>query len=232
MQASTSPPGRIAALRAGARRWIPFPIRTEWVRIRRWPTWIRERNLVSLAKAPAVTLESWHGLAEYQSPLRRSGVSNEALQIGKERNVALAAQAIDGIVLQPRGECFAALKPGGLSSHVFDHRDHLYHADKRYPFLNHLRFSDAAYRVFFGHRLLFHNRILPEEVIRAFCDGGFELVSFRRLVLPSGRYAESGDEVTSGLRGLNSQKLHPRFRAASEADLYTAAAHYLFRKPK
>ena len=30
------------------------------------------------------------------------------------------------------------LAPGGLSSHIVDHRDHLYHADKAIYFLNHL----------------------------------------------------------------------------------------------
>ena len=28
-------------------------------------------------------------------------------------------------------ECFRILRPGGVASHVFDHRDHLHHADRR-----------------------------------------------------------------------------------------------------
>jgi SAM-dependent methyltransferase len=31
-------------------------------------------------------------------------------------------------------ECYRVLRPGGVASHVFDHRDHLHHADKRRAF--------------------------------------------------------------------------------------------------
>jgi SAM-dependent methyltransferase len=123
------------------------------------------------------------------------------------------------------------LKPGGIASHIFDHRDHLYHADKRYPFLNHLRYGPLGYRMRFGHRLLYHNRLLPAEVEALFREAGFEPIATRRLILPALRYVEDGDPVDDGLVGLERERLHPRFAAATDADLRTAAAHYLFRKP-
>src|SRR2546421_412739 len=47
-------------------------------------------------------------------------------------------------------ECFRILRPGGVASHVFDHRDHLHHADRRWPFLAHLALPDAMYELLYG----------------------------------------------------------------------------------
>jgi SAM-dependent methyltransferase len=128
-------------------------------------------------------------------------------------------------------ECFRVLRPGGVSSHVFDHRDHLYHADKKYPFLFHLSLSDSAYRLAFGHKLLFHNRLLPGEIKELFCEAGFEFIALRRTILPSLATVDSDAEAMAGMAGLPRRRLAKRFRAATDADLRTAAAHYLFRKP-
>jgi SAM-dependent methyltransferase len=38
-------------------------------------------------------------------------------------------------------ECHRVLRPGGIASHVLDHRDHLFHADKGRAFLAHLALS-------------------------------------------------------------------------------------------
>lgn len=122
------------------------------------------------------------------------------------------------------------LKLGGISSHIFDHRDHLYHADKQIPFLNHLRYSERAYRTLFGHPLCFHNRLNSSEVRALFREEGLEEVRVRRLILPDSRYVDSEEEaIQEGILGLDPERLHPRFQHP-EADLHTAAAHYLFRK--
>jgi SAM-dependent methyltransferase len=128
-------------------------------------------------------------------------------------------------------ESWRILRPGGIASHVFDHRDHLYHADKRYPFLNHLRYGELGYRVRLGHPLLYHNRLLPAQVVEAFERAGFERVAVRRLILPDLKYVEGDELPTGALVGLERSRLHPRFGSATDADLRTAAAHYLFRKP-
>lgn len=127
--------------------------------------------------------------------------------------------------------CRRILRPGALMSHVVDHRDHLHHADPRLPFLNHLRFGDRTYRALFGHRLLFHNRLLPSEVAELLERAGFERLAVRRLILPEHRWVESEDEALAGEPGIDRSELAPRFRSASDADLRTAAAHYLYRNP-
>lgn len=126
---------------------------------------------------------------------------------------------------------FRVLRPGGIASHVFDHRDHLFHADGSIPFLNHLRYSEIAYALRFGHPLLYHNRLLPGDVVAMFESEGFETIGVRRLVLPAARYVDSEEEVLQGLQGLARERLAAPFRRAGEADLHTAAAHYLFHKP-
>ncbi|MHB8879141.1 MAG: class I SAM-dependent methyltransferase, partial [Myxococcaceae bacterium] len=126
-------------------------------------------------------------------------------------------------------ECHRVLKPGGIASHVLDHRDHLHHADHRYPFLGHLALTAPVYRAWSGHPLGYHNRLRPSQVMRLFEDAGFAQIAVRRMVLPSRRYVE-GDAALEGSRGLPRLLLAPRFRRIEEVDLRTAAGHYLYRK--
>jgi SAM-dependent methyltransferase len=128
------------------------------------------------------------------------------------------------------GECCRILRPGGIASHVFDHRDHLVHADRRWPFLAHLALPELLYQIAFGHPLIYHNRLTPTEVSALFEKAGFEPVALRRMILPERRYVE-GAEVQAGCPGLRRSLLARRFRKLSEADRRTAAAHYLYRKP-
>lgn len=127
--------------------------------------------------------------------------------------------------------CYRVLRPGGVASHVFDHRDHLHHADRRLPFLAHLALPDPLYSALCGHPLLYHNRLLPAEVMALFEQTGFECIAVRRMILPDRRYVE-GDDALAGYAGLPRRLLARRFRAMSEADRRTAAAHYLYRKPR
>lgn len=127
-------------------------------------------------------------------------------------------------------ECFRVLRPGAVASHVFDHRDHLHHADRRWPFLAHLGLSDALYRPLCGHPLGYHSRLSPTEVVSLFHQAGFERIAVRRLVLPDRLWVDDGERLR-GSAGLPRPLLARRFRRLSEDDLRTAAAHYLFRRP-
>lgn len=127
-------------------------------------------------------------------------------------------------------ECYRILRPGALASHVFDHRDHLHHADRGHPFLAHLALPDSLYALACGHPLGYHNRLLPTQVMETFEKAGFEPIAIRRMIYPDRRYAE-GEEVLQGRPGIARKKLARRFRAISEPDIRTAAAHYLYRKP-
>ena len=127
-------------------------------------------------------------------------------------------------------ECWRVLRPGGVASHVFDHRDHLHHADARLPFLAHLALPGPLYSLVAGHPLLYHGRLLPADVQRMFEVVGFERIGVRRLILPD-RVFVDGCDTLRGAVGLPRAMLAPRFRHISDVDLRTAAAHYLYRKP-
>jgi len=127
-------------------------------------------------------------------------------------------------------EAFRILKPGGIIAPVLDHRDHLFHYDKALPFLYHYSLSELVYRLTHFSPLLYHNRLLPSEVSRMFEEAGFERIKILRLSLPGGRWFDEGEPV-EGEFGIERSKLAKRFRNASDDDLKTAAAHYIFRKP-
>lgn len=122
------------------------------------------------------------------------------------------------------------LNKGGVSSHIVDHRDHLYHADKKIYFLNHLKYSNLLYSLLFGHHLTYHNRLSSGSVSNSFSHAGLEKIKVRRLTLPDSNYCDTDEEtIASGLLGLPRAAMHSQFEY-SEADLHTAAAHYLFKK--
>ena len=115
-------------------------------------------------------------------------------------------------------ECYRILRPGGVASHVFDHRDHLHHADHRWPFLFHLAFPHSIYNFFWKNTLNYHNRLLPLEVITLFENAGFEAIAVRRMILPQKCYLE-GSEVQKGLPGVCRSFLAKNFQHVSEADV-------------
>jgi SAM-dependent methyltransferase len=127
-------------------------------------------------------------------------------------------------------ECHRILRSGGVMSHVFDHRDHLHHADPRLPFLAHLALPDPVYRLLCAHPLGYHNRLSPTRVVGMLEEAGFEPVAVRRMALPQGGYVTPA-EVLQSEPGLLPAWLSPAHRNLSALDLRTAAAHYLFRKP-
>jgi SAM-dependent methyltransferase len=130
-------------------------------------------------------------------------------------------------------ESFRVLRPGGVASHVYDHRDHLRHVDPSWPFLAHMALPDAVHRALFGHRLMFHNRLAPTEVLALFEAAGFERLAVRRFVLPDKRYVDGETDVAAaGEAGVPAWLRTGRLGRLSVEDRHTAAIHYLFRKPE
>jgi SAM-dependent methyltransferase len=128
-------------------------------------------------------------------------------------------------------ESFRVLRPGGVVSHVFDHRDHLRHVDPSWPFLLHMALPARVHRALCGHPLLAHNRLAPAEVEALFREAGFERLAARRFILPDKRYVDDDAQVFRGEPGVPRWLRTGRLRALSPADRHTAAVHYLYRKP-
>ncbi len=68
-----------------------------------------------------------------------------------------------------------ALRPGGVLSHVVDHRDHRWHADKSIPPFLHLTLDETSYQKQFGNPLDYHNRWMQSRWVEAFKKHGFEV---------------------------------------------------------
>lgn len=118
--------------RSLARRLLPFWLRLEVARLRKMPAYWRERKTVAHRRAGPQERSAFAcSLAAHRSPLERSpGQVDQRLQAGKERNVALAVAAIDGIVLAP-GQVFSYHHCVGRPSRMRGYRPGLELHDER-----------------------------------------------------------------------------------------------------
>jgi SAM-dependent methyltransferase len=73
-------------------------------------------------------------------------------------------------------DMFRVLKPGGLSVHTIDLKDHLVQYAPGISLKNYLRYSDRTWKVLFENNLQYFNRIQPPAWFKYFEDAGFELV--------------------------------------------------------
>lgn len=127
-------------------------------------------------------------------------------------------------------EAFRILKPGGIVNITLDHRDHLYHFDKKLSFLFHYAIPDSVYKITHRSPLLYHNRLLPEKVAGMLSNCRFDKIKILRLALPDFKYVDYMD-VKEGDFGIERGRLSVHFRDASDSALKTAAGKYIFRKP-
>jgi hypothetical protein len=108
-----------------------------------------------------------------------------------------------------------ALHPGGVMSHVVDHRDHRWHADKRIGPLAHLALDEQTYQQRFGNPLEYHNRWLQSLYVELFERQGFEVAC--HTVIP----------YTPGLPPLDRASLAPPFADAGDEDLANLVTHFV-----
>ena len=109
-------------------------------------------------------------------------------------------------------ELWRVLKPGGVSTHDVDFRDHLESS------LNNLRFSDQIWETSWIRSSGFYtNRILLGEMVRIFDEQGFDVeilnkMEWVKIPIPK-------------------KKLHPQFRVLCDDDLKISVATLRLRKP-
>jgi SAM-dependent methyltransferase len=127
-------------------------------------------------------------------------------------------------------EACRVLKPGGFMGVILDHRDHLYHFDKRLPFLYYYGMSDGPYSFMRGNALLYHNRLLPGHLMEMIAAAGLEKARLLRKSIQLDRWYEDGDRM-EGEFGIARSKLAESCKAACDDDRRTAAAFYICRKP-
>lgn len=111
------------------------------------------------------------------------------------------------------------LVPGGIASHIVDHRDHFWHFDKSIHCFHHLTYSDAEWSSIAKGRHLFRNRLLEKDYINMFEGHGFEvLASIHNL------HKHDADDV-------NPRSLSGRYAELSAKDLEAAVSHFIVRRP-
>ncbi|OSI72448.1 hypothetical protein BSZ22_08215 [Bradyrhizobium canariense] len=106
------------------------------------------------------------------------------------------------------------LKPGGVSFHQVVPSDHLCIYDHQVNSKNYLRYSDAAWNLFFANDVQYVNRIQMSEWARLFEEAGFEVEC---------RPTASVD--------VSSLKIADRFSRLPPSDLGVTVFHLMARKP-
>lgn len=88
---------------AAVRSVVPFGLRVELVRLRRYPSWLAETPRIARGRVDDVGRgEFGHVLDRHETPLCRDpGLAGSRLQRGKESNVALVAGLLDGRLVRP-----------------------------------------------------------------------------------------------------------------------------------
>lgn len=107
-----------------------------------------------------------------------------------------------------------AMRPDGVLSHVMDHRDHRWHADKTIAPLLQYTLSDDEFKQVMGNSLDYHNRWLRSDWVRFFESHGYVVET--RTVIPN----------TPDLVQIDRTLLAPAYRNADVSDLNSLVTHF------
>jgi len=111
-----------------------------------------------------------------------------------------------------------ALRPDGLLSHVMDHRDHRWHADKTISPLLQYTLSEEEFKAVMGNSLDYHNRWLRSDWVRFFESHGYT-VECRTVIVN-----------TPDLVQIDRSQLAPAYRHADDLDLTSIVTHFVARR--
>ncbi|MCJ7822408.1 MAG: hypothetical protein MUQ26_04895 [Armatimonadetes bacterium] len=107
------------------------------------------------------------------------------------------------------------VRRGGVLSHVVDHRDHRWHADKRISPLQHLTLGEGEYLRRFANPIEYHNRWLRSRYVDLFTRHGFRV--------------EARDVMTytPDLVPLDRSGLASPFQDVGDGDLSSLVTHFV-----
>lgn len=111
-----------------------------------------------------------------------------------------------------------AMRPDGVLSHVMDHRDHRWHADKTISPLLQYTLSEEQFQQVMGNTLDYHNRWLRSDWVRFFESHGYTVET--RTVIPN-----SPDLVQT-----DRKSLAPAYQGATDSDLASLVTHFVARR--
>lgn len=109
------------------------------------------------------------------------------------------------------------LVPGGLGSHIVDHRDHYWHYDKSIHCFHHLTFSDERWEALCKGRKSYRNRLMEPDYVERFERNGFEVL------------AAIHDLHRSDAEGVDPRTFWGRYASLTQDDLHAAVSHFVVR---
>jgi SAM-dependent methyltransferase len=109
------------------------------------------------------------------------------------------------------------LVPGGVGSHIVDHRDHYWHYDKSIHCFHHLTFSDKEWEALCRGRKSYRNRLLEPDYLRAFRQADFEVL------------AAVHDLHQEDAAGVDPRELWGPYAGLEGDDLRAAVSHFIVR---
>ncbi|NUO18830.1 methyltransferase domain-containing protein [bacterium] len=160
----------------------------------------------------------WAGI-EYIAPISREYGEIETGTCDVVYSTAVFEHIYVADVIETLKQIHRVLKPGGVTTHVIDLKDHFAYYQPGLPYNHFLRFSESEWMKWAGNPMSFTNRLLASDWERLFRDSGLDVVQFEEVI------ETSLPEMDKGL-------LHEDFRHRSERDLRVGELHVIARKPQ
>jgi SAM-dependent methyltransferase len=110
-------------------------------------------------------------------------------------------------------EMVRVVRPGGVLSHIVDHRDHFYHAQASIGPLHHLRYSDRTWKILGRPPFSYTNRMLRSDYLQLF--SGLPL-----------RLAYAGWDPHGDFK-IDQTMLDARFRGRDADDYRALVSHFI-----
>ena len=171
-------------------------------------------------------------LRGFNSPMKVLEACGAQYAIGKLASLdAIPAGSVDVCMSMGRLEHFTEeelkllfaqmhriLPPGGIGTHIIDHRDHFRLFDASLHCFHHLTFSDEQWAIIAKGRKLFRNRLLEPDYVRLFQDSGFQVLATVHQL-----HCHDAD-------GIDTSTLWGPFARLTAVDLQASVSHLVVRR--
>lgn len=187
-------------------------------------------ELRASAKVDSPETNLLHRLSQAPSASAALRMSDATYWVGRLRELEqLPAQSIDICMsmgrlehLNPSNLDFLlaqmrrVLAPGGIGSHIVDHRDHYWHFDKSIHCFHHLTVSEEKWERICARGKAYRNRLLEPDYIHKFEEGGEVLAAVH-------------DLHRNDAAGVDPRSLWGIYAELSPSDLQAAVSHFIVR---
>lgn len=174
---------------------------------------------LKLAEAAKIAGEDFCAWADikYVAPISRDYREIESASCDVVYTTAVFEHIYVEDVIETLRQIRRILKPGGLTTHVIDLKDHFAYFQPGLPYNHFLKFDDTQWMSWAGNPMSFTNRLLASDWEKLFRDSELEIVQFEEI-------------VERDLPRIDNKLLSPQFRSRSERDLTIGELHVIARR--